>query len=70
MKRRMEGIGALLRDARVARGLTLYDLAAKTRLSRQSLIAVEHGRCDPKLTTVLRIADALRLRFVIEGEIE
>lgn len=68
-KKRMEGVGVLLRDAREARGLSLYDLAHKTGISRQSLIAVEKGRADPKLTTVLRIADALGLRFILEGEI-
>ncbi len=40
---RMDSIGDMLRRARTARGLTLDDVAARTRISRKHLEAIERG---------------------------
>src|SRR5687767_7941348 len=49
-----------LRAAREALGLSQAALAAATRLSRQSIGAIESGRAVPAVDVALRIAAALQ----------
>lgn len=48
-----------VRSAREARGLSQAALAARVRLSRQSIGAIEAGRATPAVDVALRIATAL-----------
>jgi len=48
-----------VRSTRVALGLSQATLAATTRLSRQSIGAIEAGRATPAVDVALRIAAAL-----------
>jgi molybdate-binding protein/DNA-binding XRE family transcriptional regulator len=50
-----------LRTARIERGLSQAELAARAGISRQSLGAIEAGRVDPALSVVRAIAKALDL---------
>lgn len=52
-------IGAQLRRHRVALGLTLSELAAKTGVSKPMLSKIENAQTSCSLTTVARIAAAL-----------
>lgn len=54
-------IGHRLRQARLARGLNLHQLARLTGISAPALSLIETGKRDPRLTTLGKIAAALRL---------
>jgi len=52
-------VGALLRRRREARGLTLADLSERTGVPQPNLSRLERGLADVRLSTVLRVAQAL-----------
>lgn len=52
--------GRRIREARAAQGLSLEQLARLTGISAPALSLIETGKRDPRLTTLKRIADALR----------
>jgi transcriptional regulator with XRE-family HTH domain len=54
----MGDLGALVRSARTARGMTQADLATQLRMSRDWVVRLEKGH--PRLE-VQRVLDALRL---------
>jgi len=54
-------VGHRFRQARIARGLNLHQLARLTGISAPALSLIETGKRDPRLTTLSRIAAALRL---------
>src|SRR5690348_5908713 len=47
--------------ARRKAGLTQLELARAAELSRATVHLIEAGICDPRLSTITRLADALRL---------
>lgn len=55
----MEDIGALIRRHREASGLTLADVEKRTGIAQSNLSRVEVGGVEPRLSTLVRIADAL-----------
>jgi transcriptional regulator with XRE-family HTH domain len=57
----LEDAGHRIREARAAQGLSLEQLARLTGISAPALSLIETGKRDPRLTTLKRIADALRL---------
>ena len=54
-----ERLGLAMRERRLARNLTLVDLAGKVDLSQPFLSQVENGRARPSMTSLYRIAAAL-----------
>jgi len=56
---RLRALGAGIRAQRVARGLTLEDLAAPAKLSVTYLGQTERGQRNPSALVLWRIADAL-----------
>lgn len=54
-------VGSRLRQARLAQGLTLHETARLTGISASALSLIETGKRDPRLTTLDRLATALRL---------
>lgn len=54
-------IGSRVREARLARGLTLDDLAAASGVSRRMVVNVEQGATNPSVGTLLRLSGALSL---------
>lgn len=54
-----ESLGALMRGARSARGLSLRALGERTDLSPSLLSQIERGLSEPSLASLRRIADAL-----------
>lgn len=52
--------GRRIREIRAAQGLNLEQLARLTGISAPALSLIETGKRDPRLTTLKRIADALR----------
>jgi transcriptional regulator with XRE-family HTH domain len=54
----MRDLGALVRSARIARGMTQADLAAQLRMSRDWVVRLEKGH--PRLEAQ-RVLDALRV---------
>ena len=53
--------GHRIRATRAAQGLSLEQLARLTGISAPALSLIETGKRDPRLTTLKRIADALRV---------
>ena len=54
-------LGAAVRDARLQRGWTQAELADRIDVSRQWVIALEHGKATAEVGTVLRAVTALGL---------
>jgi putative transcriptional regulator len=52
-------LGNRLKDARVARGLTQAELAARIGVSRKTVNTVENGVFVPSTTLALALAEAL-----------
>lgn len=53
--------GRRIRAAREGRGLNLHELARLSGISASALSLIETGQRDLRLTTLYRIADALRV---------
>jgi DNA-binding XRE family transcriptional regulator len=60
-KKLLAVVGQRLRETRAAQGLSLEQLARLTGISAPALSLIETGKRDPRLTTLKRIADALRV---------
>ncbi|TQM90358.1 helix-turn-helix protein [Roseinatronobacter monicus] len=60
-KKLLADAGHRIRETRVAQGLSLEQLARLTGISAPALSVIENGKRDPRLTTLNRIADALRV---------
>lgn len=54
-----QALGRVIRERRLARSLTLVELAAQVDLSQPFLSQVENGRARPSLMSLHRIAEAL-----------
>jgi HTH-type transcriptional regulator, competence development regulator len=52
--------GRRIREIRTGQNLSLEQLARLTGISAPALSLIETGKRDPRLTTLIRIADALR----------
>jgi transcriptional regulator with XRE-family HTH domain len=55
----LEKLGTLLRAERLAKGLSLRELAARTGVSNAYLSELERGRHEPSLSVLRAIASAL-----------
>ena len=51
----------LLREKRMAKGLSMYAVAKRSRLSHSMISRVEHELRRPTLDTLLRIAEAMEI---------
>jgi transcriptional regulator with XRE-family HTH domain len=51
--------GQRLHDARIAKGMTVRDLAERSRIDAETISALEANREEPPLATVRKLADAL-----------
>ncbi len=60
-KKLLADVGYRIRETRAAQGLSLEQLARLTGISAPALSLIETGKRDPRLTTLKRIADALRV---------
>ena len=63
-KKLLADAGKRIRQVRAAQGLNLEQLARLTGISAPALSLIETGKRDPRLTTLKRIADALRAPLV------
>ena len=59
--RRLASVGSRIRTAREDRGLNLHELARLSGISAPALSLIETGKRDLRVTSLLRIADALRI---------
>jgi len=59
--RRLAGVGSRIRKAREDRGLNLHELARLSGISGPALSLIETGKRDLRVTSLCRIADALRI---------
>lgn len=63
------GAGSLLREARLASGVSQGALARRAGTSRPTLSAYEHGRKSPTLATTERLAREIGCRLALEPSI-
>jgi transcriptional regulator with XRE-family HTH domain len=52
----------MIRRLRLAQGLSQTTLARRAKIGRVTLVRLEHGMHDPTLTTLERLAKALRMK--------
>jgi transcriptional regulator with XRE-family HTH domain len=57
----MQEFATLLKRVRERKGLTAYGLARLTGLSQQGVLKLERPGSDPKLSTLLKLAGALKV---------
>ena len=60
-------LGGLLRDARLARGLSQANLAARAGVARSWLARVEAGHRGAELEQLFRLLDTLDLTLTLQG---
>jgi transcriptional regulator with XRE-family HTH domain len=60
-KPKLEALGGLLREERMAAGLSLRELSERTNVSNAYLSQLERGRHEPSLRVLTAIASALRV---------
>jgi transcriptional regulator with XRE-family HTH domain len=58
-QRRLEALGGLLREERLAAGLSLRALSERTKVSNAYLSQLERGRHEPSLRVLAEITSAL-----------
>jgi transcriptional regulator with XRE-family HTH domain len=58
-KPKLEALGGLLREERMAAGLSLRALSERTKISNAYLSQLERGRHEPSLRVLTEIASAL-----------
>jgi transcriptional regulator with XRE-family HTH domain len=63
----LERIAQKIRRERIARNLTLKQVAQEAGIARETLIAVEQGRANPTLKTLAGIAVALDLEDLVSA---
>ncbi|WP_156250851.1 helix-turn-helix domain-containing protein [Pseudactinotalea terrae] len=66
--RTMADVGAVVRDARERAGLTQAELARRSGVSREWLVAVEAGRTPAALPRVLDVFEELGLTLNVSAE--
>lgn len=58
---RIVALAKRLRTAREAAGISANKLSRLTDVSRESILEIEKGRQPPRLTTLFKLADALKV---------
>jgi transcriptional regulator with XRE-family HTH domain len=56
---RLAALGAGIRTVRERRGMSQADLAAASGLHRSHLSRIEHGACEPRFETLLKLRHGL-----------
>jgi len=51
--------GERLKTVREKKGLSQYQLSDLSKVPRNTIIRIEHGKVDPRISTLKRIAKAL-----------
>jgi len=59
-------IGVLLREAREKSGLTQEELARRVKTTKSAISRIENHAKDIKLSTIEKVAKALRKKIIIE----
>ncbi len=57
----MTGLGDKIRSLRLARKMTLAQLASKTSVTAVTIHNIEHNAFEPKVNTILELSDALEV---------
>lgn len=63
--RSSQDLSGVIKQTRVEQGANQADVADMNGLSRWTLVDAESGKGDPKLSTVMRMMEALGLRVVV-----
>lgn len=58
-----QGIGSVIKQVRVERGMTLEETAGLTGVSKAMLGQIERGKSNPTISTLWKIATGLKISF-------
>jgi len=58
-------ISSVLRRARISRGLTLRQVAARSGIAESNLSRLETGGVDPRMSTVTKVLEALDMTLAV-----
>ncbi len=61
-------VGEAIREARMMRGLSQYDIYLKHGIAQSEISKMERGLGNPQVSTLKRLADAMGMRLVIRFE--
>lgn len=66
-----ESFGAIVKSARLRKGLTQYQLAEAAGIGRRFIQGVENGHHEAKISTLFSIANAMEISpMILIGELE
>lgn len=63
MDKRIEELGAAIREARQARGMSQAELAAMIGTDQAAISRIENGGCGVGIASYIKIADALGVKL-------
>jgi transcriptional regulator with XRE-family HTH domain len=66
MAESVNDLGVLVRESRMAAGITQTELAQRTGMSQPAIARLEAGGTEPTIATLRRIANALDIELVVE----
>lgn len=58
----MKALGAVIRELRKERGLSISDVHYRIRMNRQAIGEIERGEVTPKLQSILALCEALEVK--------
>lgn len=58
-------LGSTLKARRTSRAIKQEQLASVVGISRYTLVDLESGKSDPRLSTIIKLADALGLKLAL-----
>lgn len=58
-------LGKNIIKLRIKAGLTISQLSKKTEVSKSTLIAIENGKANPLLSTILKLSKGLKIDLSI-----
>jgi transcriptional regulator with XRE-family HTH domain len=61
-------LGNKISERRIGMKMSQENLALNSRLGLATVKRVEAGQFDPKLSTLMKLSNALGIKFILEGE--
>lgn len=59
----MNSLGPILRETRLNKGLSQYELARRAKVARPQIIGIEKGLINPRIATLQKLCAALDMEI-------
>ena len=69
-KKFLMNLGARIKEIRLKKNLTQNDLAIQCNFEKASMSRIESGKANPTIKTLLRISQALDVKFSVLSQME